>query len=130
MNTIRTKKLLLDECLNWRLLYELPEYPIKTVRQMGWSGLKNGELLNKAQHEFDVLITTDKNIKYQQNLLKYEISIVVLDVRINDLEHIQAVIPFLKENLLMIDVWTLDKLVQTNGNIQTALSCSCSCSCS
>jgi len=102
MNT--TKKLLLDECLNWRLLKELPEYLVKTVRQMGWSSLKNGELLNKAQHEFEVLITTDKNIKYQQNLLKYEISIVVLDVRINDLEHIRPLIPKLKENLLMIDV--------------------------
>ena len=81
MNT--TKKLLLDKCLNWRLLKKLPEYLVKTVRQMGWSGLKNGELLNKAQHEFDILITTDKNIKHQQNLLKYEISIVVLDIRIN-----------------------------------------------
>jgi len=102
MNT--TTKLLLDECLNWRLLKELPEYQVKTVRQMGWSGLKNGELLNKAQHEFDVLITTDKNIKHQQNLLNYEISIVVLDVRINNLEHIRPLLPKLKENLLVINV--------------------------
>jgi len=104
MNIRKTKKLLLDECLNWRLLNELSEYTVKTVRQMGWSGLKNGELLTKAQHEFDVLITIDKHIQYQQNLLKYELSIIVLDVQINDLEHIQALIPKLKETLKSINV--------------------------
>jgi len=104
MNIIKVKRLLLDECLNWRLLNELPEYTVKTVRQMGWSSLKNGELLTKAQYEFDVLITIDKNIKYQQNLLKYEISIIVLDININDLEHIRPLIPQLKESLLLIDI--------------------------
>ncbi|WP_218068052.1 DUF5615 family PIN-like protein [Candidatus Thiosymbion oneisti] len=90
---------MLDECVDWRFLNELPEYTVKTVRQMGWSGLKNGELLDKAQHEFDVLITTDKNIKYQQNLSEYEISVIVLDVCINDLEHIQSLVPWLKRKL-------------------------------
>ena len=109
MNIIKVKRLLLDECLNWRLLNELPEYTVKTVHQMGWSSLKNGELLTRAQYEFDVLITIDKNIKYQQNLLKYEISIIVLsiivlDVCINDLEHIRPLVPKLKESLLLVDV--------------------------
>jgi len=63
MNT--TKKRLIDECINWRIVRELPEYFVKTVYQVGWSGLKNGELLTKAQDEFDVLITIDKNLEHQ-----------------------------------------------------------------
>ncbi len=98
------KKLLLDECINWRLLRNLPEYPVKTVRQMGWSGLKNGELLIKAQNKFDVLITIDKNLKYQQNFVKYDIALIVLDVFINDLEHLLPLINQIKEHLLTIKV--------------------------
>ncbi|WP_133510721.1 hypothetical protein [Candidatus Thiosymbion oneisti] len=115
---------MLDECVNWRFLNELPEYTVKTVRQMGWSGLKNGELLDKAQHKFDVLITTDKNIKYQQNLSEYDISVIVLDVRINDLEHIQSLVPWLKESLLLIGVYDIKIIKETKINKLVSPQCS------
>ncbi len=97
------KKLLLDECLNWRLLKAFPEHIVKTVRQMGWEGLKNGELLIKAQNEFDVLITIDKNMKYQHNFVKYNIALIVLDVFINDLKHLLPLTYKIKEHLLTIE---------------------------
>ena len=97
------QKLLLDECLNWRLVREFPEYTVKTVRQMGWGGFKNGELLIKAQNEFDLLLTIDKNLKYQQNFVKYDIALIVLDVLKNDLKHILPLIKQIKEHLLTIE---------------------------
>lgn len=45
---------------------------------MGWSGLRNGELLHKAEREFDVFLTSDRNLAFQQNLAKFELAIVVL----------------------------------------------------
>ncbi len=58
-------KLLLDECVDQRLRGELHAYDVKTVADMGWSKLKDGDLLNVAQHEFDALITVDRNLPYQ-----------------------------------------------------------------
>jgi Domain of unknown function (DUF5615) len=54
-------KLLLDECLDWRLGRELPGHAVKTVQEMGWAGIKNGRLLTLAQSEFQVLVTGDRN---------------------------------------------------------------------
>lgn len=57
----------------------LYEHTIKTVRQQGWSTLLNGELLRVAEEAgFDILLTTDKNLLYQQNLSNRKIAIVVL----------------------------------------------------
>jgi hypothetical protein len=70
---------------------------------MGWSSVKNGELLTLAQDQFDVFITADRKLPSQQYLTKYKLSVVVLAVRINKLEHliplvsrILAVLPSLK----------------------------------
>jgi len=53
-------KLLLDECLDWRLRRDLPDHEVKTVQEMGWNGIKNGRLLALPQAEFRVLITGDR----------------------------------------------------------------------
>lgn len=74
-------KILLDECVTRKLKQHLSEFEVKTVVEMGWSGLKNGRLINAAVEEkFDVLLTIDKNIVHQQNLSNHEIAIVALDV--------------------------------------------------
>jgi hypothetical protein len=57
-------KLLLDECIDRRLIREFVGYDIKTVPQMGWSGVKNGKLLTLAQKDFDVFITVDRNLSF------------------------------------------------------------------
>jgi hypothetical protein len=64
-------KLLLDECVDRRFAKELQGHFVKTVPQMGWATIKNGELLALAEKEFDVFITVDRNLSFQQNLSKF-----------------------------------------------------------
>ena len=59
-------KILLDECIDRRLARELKGHTVKTVPQMGWAGIKNGRLLAAAEKEFDVFVTVDRNLSFQQ----------------------------------------------------------------
>jgi len=58
----------LDECVDWRLGRELASHDVKTARQMGWTALKNGELLALAATHFDVFVTVDRNLSFQQDM--------------------------------------------------------------
>ena len=60
---------------------------------MGWAGLKNGELLSEAQKKFDVFITNDQNLTFQQNLLRYNIAVLVLCPISNKLEDTIDILP-------------------------------------
>lgn len=80
-------RLLLDENLPKRLKLDFPEHEVFTVRDKGWHGVKNGELLRLLTKEgFDALLTFDKNLKYQQNFSKYSVTVFVLSARINRYE--------------------------------------------
>jgi len=57
-------KTLLDECIDRKLAREFPGNEVKTVPQMGWAGVKNGQLLALAQAEFDIFITVDRNLSF------------------------------------------------------------------
>jgi hypothetical protein len=57
-------QVLLDECVDWRLMRDLTGHDVKPARQMGWSEIKNGQLLKLAASAFDVFITVDKNLSY------------------------------------------------------------------
>lgn len=70
--------ILLDECTPHAVKKRLPHLAIRTVQEMGWSGVKNGELLKLAEQQFDVFITTDKNLRYQQNLAAIKLAFVLL----------------------------------------------------
>jgi hypothetical protein len=76
-------KLLLDECIDQRFATEIVGYEVRTVPEMGWANIKNGQLLTLAQAEFDAFITVDRNLPYQQNLPKYNIAVVVLRAKSN-----------------------------------------------
>ena len=71
-------KLLLDESLPRRLKASFEAHESRTVPEMGWQGTKNGELLRLAAAEFDVFVTADQNLQYQQNLAGVDIGIIVL----------------------------------------------------
>jgi len=71
-------KILLDECTPRFLKRHLPSQHVSTVQEMGWAGLKNGDLLAAADGHFDLFITTDKNLRFQQNLRKYGLAVVLL----------------------------------------------------
>ena len=86
-------KLLLDECIDRRLASDLAEHEVKTVPQMGWAGIKNGALLTLAEVEFDVFITVDRNLSFQQNLPKFHLAVLVLHAASNRLADLQPLIP-------------------------------------
>jgi hypothetical protein len=91
-------KILLDECVTKRLKTKLTEYQVSTVFEMGWSGLKNGALMTKAiEDNFDIFLTIDKNIEYQQNLNKYQIAVVVLNTPSSKLEFLVNLLPNFKK---------------------------------
>jgi hypothetical protein len=86
-------KVLLDECVPRKLRRELSEHEVHTVTERGWSGIKNGQLLALAEAEFDVFLTVDQNLKYQQNLKSFNIGIVLLVARNNRLKTLSPLMP-------------------------------------
>lgn len=92
-------KVLLDECVDRRLAQELSEHEVKTVPDMKWAGMKNGDLLRVAQHKFDAFVTVDRSLAFQQLLLQFNIVIVILQAPTNRLSDLQQLVPKLK-NLL------------------------------
>jgi hypothetical protein len=89
-------KVLLDECVTKRLKPYLSGFEVDTVAQLGWSGVKNGKLMTLCvENHFDVLLTIDKNLIYQQNLDKYPVTIVVLNSYTSKLEELVLFIPSL-----------------------------------
>ena len=87
-------KILLDENLPVKLKYKLEGFNAYTVYDMGWDSFKNGKLLNQAiENGFDIFITTDKNLQYQQNIPTIAISFIVLDVLLLKWSFIEPLIP-------------------------------------
>ena len=86
-------KLLLDECLPRRLKRLLPGQDVSTVPEMGWAGIKNGRLLALVEPAFDVFITIDGNLRYQQNLSGRDLGLVVLSAVDNTFETLAPLMP-------------------------------------
>jgi len=86
-------RILLDESLPRKLALEFTEHEVQTVQNRGWAGLKNGELLRRASAEFDVFITGDQNLEYQQNLAQVSVAIVVLAAQNNRIETLRPMVP-------------------------------------
>ena len=66
---------------------------------MGWSGVKNGPLLQRAAQEFDVFLTVDQGIEYQQNPVGLAVAIVVMVARSNDIDDLRPLLPRVQETL-------------------------------
>lgn len=86
-------RLLLDECVPKRVKRALGDPEAKTVQEMGWAGIKNGALLRLADGQFDVLLTVDQGIAYQQNLSGLNISVVIMMAASNDADDILPLLP-------------------------------------
>ena len=68
-------RVLLDEQLNWRLARV---FRVCSVRGMGWTGMRSGDLLDAAEQEFDALVTMDRNMEHQQHLPQYNLAVILL----------------------------------------------------
>lgn len=99
-------RLLLDESVPSRLRRALPSPAMRTVGEMGWSGVKNGRLLGLAANEFDAFITVDKNLRYQQNLATLPITVVVLDAGSIELRALLPLVPALEIELASLKART------------------------
>jgi hypothetical protein len=86
-------KVLVDECVDWRLSRDIVGHEVKTARQMGWSTIENGELLALAAKDFDVFVTVDRNLSFQQNLPAFTIAVIVLRAASNRLADLQPLVP-------------------------------------
>ena len=85
--------MLLDECVDRRLATNIQGHDVKTVPDAGWAGLKNGDLLSRAQHEFDALVTTDRNLPFQQDLSRFAIAVIVPRAQSNRIADLRRLIP-------------------------------------
>lgn len=86
-------RILLDEDLPRRLASHLSAHEVSTVQRCGWSGVKNGKLLALASAHFDVFLTMDSNLEFQQNLATLPIAVLVIQAVSNRIEHLQPVVP-------------------------------------
>jgi predicted nuclease of predicted toxin-antitoxin system len=99
------KRLLLDECVDWRLKrYFSPEYEVRAVHEMGWQGVRNSELLQLASQAFDVLITVDKRLPEQHDLSRYALSVVVIRAPNNRLATLAQAVPSIEAKLETLQV--------------------------
>ena len=85
--------ILLDESLPRQLARRLAGHDVRTVTQMGWTGLSNGELLRTAGASFDVVLTADQGMEFQQNLKDLPVAVVALAARTNRIESIEPLLP-------------------------------------
>ena len=92
-------RILLDESLPRDLRNELTGHVVTTVREAGWAGLTNGQLMAQAHGKFDVLIPADRNLEYQQNLSALPVAVVVLAAPTNKLEDLRPLVPELLKRL-------------------------------
>jgi predicted nuclease of predicted toxin-antitoxin system len=103
-------RILLDESLPRDLAPLIVGHEAVTVQQAGWSSTKNGKLLALAAEQFDVFLTADRNIEFQQNLKLLPVAIVVLRARNNRIQALEPLIPELLQLLSHIQPRTLRKV--------------------
>jgi PIN like domain len=107
-------RILLDECAPRPLKRQLPDYEIRTVVEMGWDGKKNGELLRlMSQEGFTILLTTDQNLRYQQNLQQTGVAVVVLVASSNRLP---ALIPLIPDVRNVLNTITPGEVIEVGGS--------------
>jgi hypothetical protein len=92
-------RILLDECVPRRFRHQLPEHEVRTAPEMGWASFKNGALLAAASGKFDVLLTTDQRLSYQQNVSAFAIAVIVLVAARNKLDFLVPLAAELKKVL-------------------------------
>ena len=90
-------KVLVDECVPLKLVRLLVGHEFRTAQQMNWDGFTNGKLLALAEPEFDLFLTSDRNLQYQQNLKGRKIAILLLST--NHWPTLQQQVPLVQSTL-------------------------------
>ena len=97
-------RVLLDEQIDWRLKQSFDaEHDVETVRERGWIGKRNGDLLRAAAPVFDVLLTMDRGIEYQQNFPAFEIAVVLVSAKSNRRGDMEPLMPEVNRMLQAVE---------------------------
>lgn len=94
-------RVLLDENLPRKLKSSL-QADVSTVPECGWSGVTNGELLQLAALEFDVLLTMDRGMEYQQNLSRLDLCLILISAASNDIDDLLPLVPEINASLSLV----------------------------
>ena len=105
-------RVLLDENLPVDLAAELVGHDVATVSDLGWQGVKNGELLQRIQGTYEVLVTIDQNLEFQQNISSLDLCVVLAVAPSNRMVHLRPIIPAL---LQAIETGRSDELLRVVG---------------
>ena len=108
-------RILLDESLPRPLGALLVGHVVSTVAEEGWASLSNGALLRRAAEHFDVILTADQNIEFQQNLATLPLAVVVLVAESNRLESLEPLVPDILEALKVLKSRALFRVGMTTG---------------
>ncbi|HMG15656.1 MAG TPA: DUF5615 family PIN-like protein [Saprospiraceae bacterium] len=109
-------KILLDECVTKHLKPFLKDHEVYTVREMQWSGIQNGKLMLLCiENQFEILLTIDKNLQFQQNLERYPSTIVILNSLTSKVEELKLFIPNLLKKINNLDKH-IAYVFERNGN--------------
>ena len=101
-------RVLLYENMDRRLKpYFAPDFVVVTVKERGWAGKTNGELLRAAEREFDALVTMDRSIEHQQELARLRLGIVLVTARSNRRQDVEPAMPAVNEALREVGPGTL-----------------------
>jgi predicted nuclease of predicted toxin-antitoxin system len=103
-------RILLDEDLPRRLAALLVAHEVSTVQRRGWTGIKNGDLLKLAAAEFDVFVSMDGNLEFQQNISTLPIAVLIIEAVSNRMEHLTPLVPSILQELNHIPPKTLRKM--------------------
>ena len=105
-------KILLDECITKHLKPHLSDHEVYTVSEKKWNGIKNGNLISLCiEHGFDLLLTIDKNLQFQQSIGKHPIIVVILNCYLSNIDELITFLPafyaqlksFEKHTIYLID---------------------------
>jgi hypothetical protein len=92
-------RVLLDECVDRRLVHDIVGHELSTVVGLGWAGVRNGDLLVRAVGQFDAFVTVDRNLVFQQRIDDLPFAVLVLRARSNRLIDLRPLVPRLIEAL-------------------------------
>lgn len=90
------RRVLFDEDVPRQLRRDLQQFRVRTVQEEGWASVKNGELLRLSSSEFDVLVTADKRLRFQQNIARYSVGVVVIATRDTRLPRLHQILDELR----------------------------------
>jgi hypothetical protein len=96
-------RIILDECLPRKLKNDIVGHDVSTVTEIGWTSVRNGRLLSLAEAMFDILLTVDRNMEYQQDISSYQLTLIVLLSPDNKRQTLRLLVPDLLDLLPTVE---------------------------